>query len=566
MPRYSNYGPLDNRVVAEGDQGFRAIDSYLESTTLTGGQVETSENFRLEGDTAIVRKGLDFLAGGVTLTYSAGTEQVFASTLFSDAATGNEYLVVATKDKAILWNDSNASGIDIDYPGSEVVATADGATFTQNFDQLILWRGSSKRPLTWDGNTSNDFTVKTASASGAGIACPNSDYGLSFRNRLIIPQPTDSNYTVLMSDLLASDNFTTADSQFRINKGSADYLVGFYPYMEDQLIVFMRNSIHLINNVATTSAANVYEITREYGCVARKSIAASGPQYYFLSDSGVMVMQQGLDPAKGLGVAISKISGEAIPLSRQVQDQFADVNFAAATGATGIVFDNKYYLAVPTGTCSSAANKTKAACTSAGGTWTGATTNTAVFSYDLLNGGWTSVDRYPDAFGSLDFAVDDWVICSHGSNPTRRRLFACNTTGWYLMEESATDDSGRKIGEDSGGGTTTTNTAIPAKLKTRSYTFGDMSIKSWHRAQVGVDVTNGDAFTVKLNTTDPDTTNTVHTESAAATEDKILRFGLARTRGYSANLEIDVTVGRPEIRHILVEATGVGLNVVKEVA
>ncbi len=365
-----------------------------------------------------------------------------------------------------------------------------------------------------------------------------------------------------MSDLLASDNFTTSDSQFRINKGSADYLVGFYPYMEDQLIVFMRNSIHLINNVATTSAAGVYEITREYGCVARKSIAASGPQYYFLSDSGVMVMQQGLDPAKGLGVAISKISGEAIPLSRQIQDQFADVNFAAASGACGIVFDNKYYLAVPTGTCDSAANKTKAACEAAEGTWTGATTNNRVYIYDILNGGWTSVDRYPDAFGSLDFAVDDWVICSHGSNPTRRRLFACNTTGWYLMEENATDDSGRKIGSSS----ESTTTAIPAKLKTRSYTFGDMSIKSWHRAQIGVDVKENDAFTVKLNTTDPDTTNTVHTESASATADKILRFGLARTRGYSANLEIDVTAGRPTIRHCLVEATGVGLNVVKEVA
>ena len=93
-----------------------------------------------------------------------------------------------------------------------------------------------------------------------------------------------------------------------------------------------------------------------------------------------------------------------------------------------------------------------------------------------------------------------------------------------------------------------------------------MSIKSWHRAQIGVDVKENDAFTVKLNTTDPDTTNTVHTESASATEDKILRFGLARTRGYSANLEIDVTAGRPTIRHCLVEATGVGLNVVKEVA
>ena len=62
--------------------------------------------------------------------------------------------------------------------------------------------------------------------------------------------------------------------------------------MEDQLICFFRTSIHLVSNVATTSASGVYEITREYGCVARKSIAASGPQYYFLSDSGVMVMQQ----------------------------------------------------------------------------------------------------------------------------------------------------------------------------------------------------------------------------------------------------------------------------------
>ena len=554
MPRYSNYGPLDNRVVAEGDQGFRSIDSYLEPTTLTGGQVEASENFRLEGDTATVRKGLDFLAGGVTLSYSAPTEQCFASGIFSDPLTGDEFLIVATKDKAILWNDSEASGLYIAYDtsgGAEVVAAADNASFVQNFDKMILFRGKDKRPLEWDGSltdTNGDdtldskFVPKTGSASGAGIACPNSDYGLSFRIRLIMPQVTDSLYTVLMSDLLDSNNFTTADSQFRINKGTADFLVGFYPYMEDQLICFFRNSFHLVSNVATTSASGVYEITREYGCVARKSIAASGPQYYFLSDSGVMVMQQGLDPAKGLGVAISKISGEAIPLSRQIQDQFADVNFANASGATGIVFDNKYYLAVP-GTTTS-------------------TTNDRVFIYDILNGGWTSVDRYPDAFGSLDFAVDDWVICSHGSNPTRRRLFACNTTGWYLVEESTLDDSGRKIGSSS----ESTTTAIPAKLKTRSYTFGDMSIKSWHRAQLGVDVKENDAFTVKLNTTDPDTTNTVHTESASATEDKILRFGLARTRGYSANLEIDVTVGRPSIRHSLVEATGVGLNVVKEVA
>ena len=137
MSRYRSYGNLDDQVQSEGDRGFRGIDSYKEVTSLEGGFVETSENMRLIGDLAETRKGIDFLAGAVTLTYSAGTEQVFASTVYSDPATGNEYVVTATKDKVILWNDANNSGIDIDYPGSEVVAAADGATFVQALEKLI---------------------------------------------------------------------------------------------------------------------------------------------------------------------------------------------------------------------------------------------------------------------------------------------------------------------------------------------------------------------------------------------------------------------------------------------
>ena len=86
MTRYRSYGQLDDPVVVDGDNGFVGINSYLEPTSLKQGFVQTSENMRLLGDEAEVRKGIDFLAGAVTLTYSAGTEQVFASTLFSDPA------------------------------------------------------------------------------------------------------------------------------------------------------------------------------------------------------------------------------------------------------------------------------------------------------------------------------------------------------------------------------------------------------------------------------------------------------------------------------------------------
>jgi len=545
MARYRTTGRLDDQVLQDGDRGFIGINSYQEATTLESGFVQTSENMRLIGDLAEVRKGIDFLAGSVTLTYNGSDERVFASTLFSDPATGTEFVVVATKSKAIIWNDANNSGINIDYPGSEVVAEADGASFVQSLEKLILFRGKNKTPLEWDGDFASptDFVVKANASPTAGrIQCPNTDFGVFFRNRLIIPQPTDSNYTVLMSDLLDTDNYYAAESQFRINKGSADKLVGFFPYQEDQLIVFMRNSIHMINNIATTSAANTYEITRQHGCVARKSIAQSGPQTFFLSDNGVIVLSPGTDPAKGLGVAISKVSGETIPMTRPIQDKFDEVNFAAADTACGIVYDNKYYLAVPTGS---------------------STVPNAVFVFDLLSNSWISAsDSYPAMSGSLAFHVDDWVVCSHGSAPTRRRLFACNDTGFYLMEENSIDDSGRKIGSTSESSTT----AIAGKLISRSFTLDDIGVKSWRRGQVAAKTVNNDAFNIKVNTIDPDASNTVLSHTADSTEEALFRFGTGRTRGYGANIEINVTAGRPSFRHLALEAIGVGAAARREIA
>ena len=545
MPRYKPMGRMDEPVLAEGDRGFRGIDSYLEPTTLEGGLVEASENMRLDGDLASVRKGIEFKAGAVTLTYSSGVDEVFCSTLFSDPATGNEYIAAATKDKVILWNDSNNTGLYVDYTGSEVVAAADGASFCQSLEKLILFRGTGKDPLEWDGvftDTNGDGTVDSTfnlknngSPTAGRIECPRTDFGVFFANRLIVPQPSDSAYTVIMSDVLDTDNFFAADSQFRINRGTADRLVGFTPYLENQLLVFFRNSIHLINNVAVTSAAAVFEITRQRGCVARMSVAASGPQIYFLSDDGVFTLQQGLDPAKGLGVAISKVSGEAIPLSRPIQDQFKEVNYAAADKSCGIVFDNKYFLACPTGS---------------------STDNNKIFVYDILNTAWTSIDTFPSGF-----VIDDFVTVLHGSNPKKRRLFAVNDKGWHLVDEAATDITGT-IGNAS-----TTSTAITAKLKTRSFTLGSIDVKSWKRGQLGCEVNNGDQFTIKVNTTDPDRSNTVHTENySGSAEEKLIRFGSGRARGYAANVEIDVTAGRPSFRHVSVEAIAGGANARREIA
>ena len=149
------------------------------------------------------------------------------------------------------------------------------------------------------------------------------------------------------------------------------------------------------------------------------------------------------------------------------------------------------------------------------------TTNDRVAVFDILTNSWSSVDSFPSGF-----RIDDFVVVNHGTNPTRRRLFACSDKGWFLMEEAATDITGTI------GSATTTSTAIAGRLKTRSFTLGDAGVKSWKGGELGCNVSNGDQFTVKLNTIDPDeTSNTVLTENSSTSEDKTFAIWIKSEKG-----------------------------------
>jgi hypothetical protein len=553
---YRAYGKLDDPVLTDGDNGFVGIDSYLEPETLQPGFVQESLNMRLDGDRAKVRKGWDFLAATAsgplnTFSYSAGDDEVFATGKYSDPDDDNkDWLVAVTKTKAIIWNESTPNGLTVNYDTgtSPTVVTAQKPMVVQAFNKVYILR-LGQRPLEWDGNTAasgttvtSEFEVLSASASGSGDPFPSTNVGLYSRNRLIgfqpptVATPTGSKtgaQTIVMSDLLTPNNISS-DSEFYLNFGSADYLVGMIPYLENQLLVFLRNSVHCITNIHATSISEHFEITREYGCVAQRSIAQSGAQTYFLSDKGVMVMTPQADPGKGMGIVVSKVQGDAMPLSAKIQDQFADLNVLHAHKAAGVVFDNKYYLSLPTGSD---------------------TTPKTIAVYNILQQNWESKDTYPEG-------IEDWVVLPYGSNPSRARLFATMAKGWFLMEENnGLDDSGREIGDNSQSGTT----VVAGKLKTRNYNFGNVSVKKWRGGQVGANVIASDAFNVKINSTDPDITSPVTSYTASGTEDVLIRFG-ARQRGFSSNVEINTTAGSPEFRHVAIQATANALSSRREVA
>ena len=99
MARYKPMGRMDDPILTDGDRGFRGIDSYLEPTTLQGGTVEASENMRLEGDIASVRKGIEFKAGAVTLTY-AGDERYLHPPYFPILSQGQNLSPVPQRIKS----------------------------------------------------------------------------------------------------------------------------------------------------------------------------------------------------------------------------------------------------------------------------------------------------------------------------------------------------------------------------------------------------------------------------------------------------------------------------------
>jgi hypothetical protein len=489
-----------------------------------------------------------------------GTPIMFSTTDTLPAELDNTTTYYAIRDNAnefkvatSLANALAGTAINLSTQGAGthtiqvVMASGHDCSIVQAFNKVYIF-GMHHRPMVWDGNTAatgyvvnSTFTLLSETASGVGDPFPSTSIAIYFNERMIGVQPATTAtptqsvtgaQTVVMSDLLDPNNITPVDGtygggEFYMNQGAADWTVGFSPWLEHQLVVFNRRSVNLINNVHATSIAERDTIETRYGCVARRSIAQGGGYIFFLSDDGVFTLSSARDSVTGAGLTVSKVQGATTPLSQSITDIISGLNYTddVIEHAAGIVYKNKYYLAVPDGA---------------------ATSNTTVLVYDILNQSWVSKDTYPEG-------IKEWVVMPYG---TEVRLFAIASTGWYMMEENAgLDDSGREIGSTS----ESTTTAISAKLKTRNYHGATTGTKKFPRIRIGADVTTSDAFTVKLNTVDPDRTGTLSSYTATATDDTAIKLR-SRLRGYSCNVEVDVTAGSPAFRWIEVDAVTPGGN------
>ena len=383
------------------------------------------------------------------------------------------------------------------------------------------------------GSVADTVFTKRVSVGLGFSHMPAPPYAVYHQRRLVMPfkfsvTGTDSFTSrgildeVIASDILDTDTYDQIYAQYRFNAGEADFNVALHSFSEDNLMVFNRNSIHLITNTTSLQGASTRLLTNEVGCVARQSITQVGNQVIFLSDNGVYSTQF-FDEYN--------LRGTETPLSEPINVTIQRINRAYWQNSVGVYFDNRYFLAVPLDT---------------------STKNNAIIIYNFLNKQWESIDQVADT----NFHISNLLVVGEGAE---RGVYAVNDIGGVQKLDERVDGEDRVITQIGG---SEQRIIIPGSLTTRQYTLGSLERKNWKQFEMHIesDTSAVSNFDISVETENPDANLSLGTLSdfvgstLAEDEDVSIRGRIGNRRGYGIQFTLNNTLGRPKIRAI--EADG----------
>lgn len=397
----------------------------------------------------------------------------------------------------------------------------------------------ARSPLFWEYGVTEFVTpVPQTSTSASNANMPPADFGIYYQNRIVCKI---SPHEIAVSDIL-SDIFDLTLNNFNINVGSGDDVVGLLPWIENQILVFMKRAIYIayieptVYAIGTPPGVNssITVVTNEVGCLSRRSIVNAGQYVFFLSGKGVHMLTPQLD---------LKLLGNTIPLSEPIADFFDKLNYTVAYKACAAYYANRFYISVP---------------------WDGSTENNRVLVYNTLNQQWESTDSYPDTM-----FIDEFFIQSYGN---QRRLFAgCRiwsgklrwpnesrllASGIVLMDEVVGYDN-FVLKEENIFDVVIDPKYISASIFSREYTFGSLNEKRFVRAQVQTSNVGSERIRITAYTYDPDAEEMILDYTFEKGTHTTLRPRVA-LRGSAIALGVEIVSGTPSIKAI--QVTGVNTD------
>jgi len=406
-----------------------------------------------------------------------------------------------------------------------------------------------------DGDSLTATPVFTRRVSeGLGFShMPAPEYGVYHQRRLAVPyrysvSDTDDTYEdrkifdeVLISDILDTDTYDQVYGQFRFNAGRSDFNVGMLSFSDDKLVVFNRNSIHIVVGNGELSGFKSQLLTDEVGLTAKNSVIQVGNQVIFLSDNGVY----------GLSfVDLYNLRGNEVPLSESIQKTIDTINQAHVDKASAVYFDNKYYLAVPTGT---------------------STFNNTLLIYNFLNKSWESIDNVNNVdLSGATFSSFEYTNLLVAGKGTDRGVYVTNTDGGIHKLEVFADGIDRVITDI--GVTSETETRVQGSASTRMFTLKSIDRKKWNNFELHLQSGPDNSSDVFIAATTENLDSKVLDENGdlvdgaidlknasdylggviAPDEDVSIRGRIGNKRAYGLQVTLTSILGRPRFRSLKV--------------
>lgn len=536
-----------------GDDGFIGLNSRDNPTILPERYLSSAKNVRLDRGVASMRKGTKRLTPGDLVG-----QTVFASTVYTDTS-GVDWVLLACGSALFKYNTDTAvlTG-PINYPAGQTITASDACDMAQALGKVWIMRGYAKRPLVWDGTTGVASITMLPAGSGAHHKFPNGSGIVYTGNRLVVQVSAgwdvntgtatgNSNDEISISHYLDADNFSILDV-FKINDGSNDQLVGIAPWVLNEFVAFMRNSIYYcsvgpgakaLGDSIDQDEAYVKVLAKDVGCVAKRSIVQAAGGIIFLSDNGVYVMQptQATTP-EGMRVGVL---GE--PLSSPVGDVIDSINVNHVHKAVAAYFDNRYYLAIPTGN---------------------STVNNTVLVFNFLNKAWESIDTFPAGFDVMNMH-----IAKYGNK--RRLIFIDTEQGIFVADENDYWDEY----DSSGTGNNVFNNMyfdliflspgaftrypISSEIVTRAYGDGTPNLKRYSSVEYDAELPAGSQIQATVITESPDSTTIVDKFGSSVT-DVASRLRPVRKNCSNAKLKIEFFNRRATIQRVYMSVMDPGRN------
>ena len=161
-------------------------------------------------------------------------------------------------------------------------------------------------------------------------------------NRLFGVGSSSNRNTLYASDILDASIWDSANS-IVVNADDGDEITAIVPYYQNRIIVFKKRRIFQVTIPPDmTSAADwiIELISNNTGCVADASAVQVNSDIFFLSDDGIRsLVRSAADDFTSIG----------LPLSEPIKDIIQEINVAKIGISTAQFYDNRYFLAIPTG-------------------------------------------------------------------------------------------------------------------------------------------------------------------------------------------------------------------------